>query len=599
MAEALLWLAQSSVPRGALVLLRPDSDLVRGWATGRTTAHANIELVVALRYIYKQVSDGWRLQWAHVKGHSGHVWNDEADALATRGCHGEVMGFVCGAPVQPEEPPPPLTTGTGRYVWHTTRSLTVSLTQAAEVYVCSSFLGRHEVGRCELRYVPPGEMLPLEQAPRADPGTALRRAVDRAVVGAEEAFHMRPQALVFDAEGRDWEEAREWVLGLVACGIGQPVEELRVARASGAWIMAAARCIRTIVAEDVVDATGWLPPWERGDEGDEEEVLSPAGDWGSGSLELEAQVSRGAGPAVAMVAACSSMPGSCSGTAGSCSGAPGGCSNTPGGCSNAPGGCPDAPGGCSGAPSGCFGTPGGSPGGAEEVETLADWGLVDVGAGVGVWPLSHGAGALVLRGDGGVVLAGGRALRPPSPPVGHGERVPGGPPVFWPRRLPVPPVATPAAPPEGVVGPPSGGVLGPSSGGAVPTVAPPRAFAGWAADGQELYRALLPARVRRPVPLRAVVSSPQGALQGVGTVRAFSLPPCVPCACDADELEDDDVRAVRAAARVDGQEDGGRGWAAVALGAWHRFRSAALRALELPSPLRRYITSCGVHEPPD
>ena len=383
---------------------------------------------------------------------------------------------------------------------------------------------------------------------------------------------MRPQALVFDAEGRDWEEAREWVLGLVACGIGQPVEELRVARASGAWVMAAARCLRQVVVGDVVDATGWLPPWERGDGGDGEGVLSLAGDWDSGSLELEAQVLRGAGPAVAVAA----------------------------GGSSTPDGCPGAPGGCSHAPGSCYGTPGGSPGGAEGVEALADWGLVDVGAGVGVWPLSHGAGALVLRGDGGVAFVGGRVPRPPSPPVGHGERAPGGPPVFWPRRPPASPVAPPVAPPAGVVGSPSGGMLGSSPGGAVPMVdVLPRAFAGWAADGRELYRALLPAHVRRPVPLRAVASSPQGALQGVGTVRALSLPPCVPCACDADELDDDDVRAVRAAARVDGQEDGGRGWAAVALGAWHRFQSAALGALELPSPLRRYTTSCGVHEPPD
>ena len=106
LAEALLWLARSSVPQGALVLLRPDSDLVMGWATGRTAAHANLELVSSLRAIYTQVAACWRLRWARVKGHSGHLWNDEADALATRGCQGEVLGFSCGQPVAPAVPPP-------------------------------------------------------------------------------------------------------------------------------------------------------------------------------------------------------------------------------------------------------------------------------------------------------------------------------------------------------------------------------------------------------------------------------------------------------------------------------------------------------------
>ena len=46
LAEALLWLAQSAVPRGALVLVRPDSQVVVGWATGSTVAQSNPELVV-------------------------------------------------------------------------------------------------------------------------------------------------------------------------------------------------------------------------------------------------------------------------------------------------------------------------------------------------------------------------------------------------------------------------------------------------------------------------------------------------------------------------------------------------------------------------
>jgi len=40
---------------------------------------------------------------------------------------------------------------------------------------------------------------------------------------------------VFEAAGMDWEAAREWIVGLVRIGIGQPVEELRLGREAGEW----------------------------------------------------------------------------------------------------------------------------------------------------------------------------------------------------------------------------------------------------------------------------------------------------------------------------------------------------------------------------
>ena len=41
LVEALMWLVHaSSVPRGALVLIRPDSKVVVGWATGLTAARS-------------------------------------------------------------------------------------------------------------------------------------------------------------------------------------------------------------------------------------------------------------------------------------------------------------------------------------------------------------------------------------------------------------------------------------------------------------------------------------------------------------------------------------------------------------------------------
>ena len=48
-------------------------------------------------------------------------------------------------------------------------------------------------------------------------------------------YHSRPQDLVFDAREREQDEAQEWVERLVEAGVGQEVEDLRVARNLGAW----------------------------------------------------------------------------------------------------------------------------------------------------------------------------------------------------------------------------------------------------------------------------------------------------------------------------------------------------------------------------
>ena len=70
LVEALMWLVHASrVPRGALVLIRPDSKVVVGWATGLTAARSNHELASNLKRIYLQASSLWRVRWSHVKGH--------------------------------------------------------------------------------------------------------------------------------------------------------------------------------------------------------------------------------------------------------------------------------------------------------------------------------------------------------------------------------------------------------------------------------------------------------------------------------------------------------------------------------------------------
>ena len=551
LAEALLWLAHSSVPRGALVLLRPDSDLVVGWATGQTTAHANLELVSALRAIYTQVAACWRLRWAHVKGHSGHLWNDEADALATRGCQGEVLGFSCGQPVVPAAPPPPLISDTGRYMWLVSRMLTLSLSQAGEACVSSSFVDRHRVGPRELLYVPPGAMLPLQQPPRADPRVELRKAVGRAIVGVEYAFHTRPQAIVFEEGGMDWDDAKAWVLeGLVGRGVGQPVEELKVTLAHGAWAMEGVRCMRAIVDEDVVEATGWLPPSERGEAREDGEAGGEQEEWME-PVEME----------------------------------------------------PEAVG------------VGMEAGGEEGKETLEDWGLADNDEGIGIWTLSHGSGVLI-RQEGGGVRHVGRAPRPPSPPVSHGEREPGGAPIFWPQRRPIAlqssvesvPVPRPPSPPVSHGERELGGapmfwpqccpIASPSAVVSVPAAHATRGFtfAGWDADGREMRRALLPASVCRPKPLRAAEAPP---LRPPSPPRPHPPRYVPPRACTDDELGDDDVRAVRIMAR--GMRWGGAegSWARMAWGFCHRLLSAASRRLALPSPSGSDTSISGMHEPPD
>ena len=189
--------------------------------------------------------------------------------------------------------------------------------------------------------------------------------------------------------------------------------------------------------------------------------------------------------------------------------------------------------------------------------------------------------------------AGELAPRPPTPVRSYGERESVAP-VFWPRRVAPPPSpVAPSSSPESL-GPVATAHPVPST--AAPLTAPLRAFAGWAADGSELYRALLPARVQRPTPLH-VAEAP--LMRPLSPPLTPARPRVPPRACTLDDLGDDDVRAVREHVRAVGGGGSGRGWADVACGFWHRLRSAASWPLELPSPLRRYTNVGAVHEPPD
>ena len=275
LVEALMWLAHaSSVPRGALVLIRPDSKLVVDWATGLTAAHSNHELVANLRRIYSQVSSVWNVRWAHVKGHSGHVWNDMADALAERGCTGEMLGYTNGKAVELGPTPPPLVAEKARYVWHVQRTVTIYFqAEKDEIVISSYFENRHIIDPSTVEYLPPNQYMPPHESPPPSQEHAVN-SILRAWEHAEDGpsgrahrlvYHSRPQDLVFDAGDMGQEDAQEWILHLLEAGLGEEVEDVRVRRSLGTWQgrVACTRYIRDLEADDLLDITGILTPQEQ------------------------------------------------------------------------------------------------------------------------------------------------------------------------------------------------------------------------------------------------------------------------------------------------------------------------------------------------
>ena len=513
--------------------------MVVGWATGRTAVRANEVLASALRQIYLQVSEHWRVRWSHAcegsMGHSGHAWNDVADALAARGCSGEAEGFACGMPhTPPSADPPPMIAPVARYIWHTVRAVQVSATPEG-VVVSSSFVNRHRIAPGDIELVTPGMFLHLRCPPTGDPAADLLAAVRRissARVDAEEVCHLRPQAIVFQAAGMDWDSARDWVEGLVRVGIGQPVEELRMPREAGEWAqrVACVRCMRqAVVPSDVVEASGWVPPWERVDGGQDPGEVEGEG--------VEKTVNGSGAPGEATV--------------------------------------------------------------EEVVSECSEWGHRDDGAGVGVWPFPFGTGVLSLDASGGLQYIMYEP-RPPTPIRGFGERGGGGPVVFWPCRValpaPVPaPTPTQSAQAPGDAArvdspqPPHSGVT--------------HTFAGWDDQGRELTSVPFPSYVVRPVPLRpcaAPLLSPPPSLCALPPSR---LPPAPGVAerLDSDEMHDSEMRHVRSLAARGATEAGMASRCVRTLRSTCRwFASEASRLLALPLPLSLYWARRGdPHEPPD
>ena len=82
MAHALRWLLVEGGNED--VLIRTDSIYAGNQTDGSWKAKANVELVLRVRNLWKEVSELRNVKWEHVKAHSGHRWNERADHLAYR-----------------------------------------------------------------------------------------------------------------------------------------------------------------------------------------------------------------------------------------------------------------------------------------------------------------------------------------------------------------------------------------------------------------------------------------------------------------------------------------------------------------------------------
>ena len=87
LAELLRWLINDAPSPQHRILLRPDSEYAMGIALGDVTPRENLELSRVVQTLYRCLREarGGKVGWSHVKGHSGHKWNDLVDELATRG----------------------------------------------------------------------------------------------------------------------------------------------------------------------------------------------------------------------------------------------------------------------------------------------------------------------------------------------------------------------------------------------------------------------------------------------------------------------------------------------------------------------------------
>lgn len=101
--EALRWLIEHE-PSSRPAWICYDSKYAMNQATGTHKAHTNVALARRSHQLLAEARKKRKVDFLHVKGHSGHEWNDVADSLANRGATGArstAGGFLQGGPTDP------------------------------------------------------------------------------------------------------------------------------------------------------------------------------------------------------------------------------------------------------------------------------------------------------------------------------------------------------------------------------------------------------------------------------------------------------------------------------------------------------------------
>ena len=102
--HALQWLsAHESSSRPAVICY--DSEYAANQAQGLHQAHKNKQLSAKSKVLLAAARTRRAVRFLHVKGHSGHRWNDAADSLANRGATG--ARSAAGGDRLPSPPPAP------------------------------------------------------------------------------------------------------------------------------------------------------------------------------------------------------------------------------------------------------------------------------------------------------------------------------------------------------------------------------------------------------------------------------------------------------------------------------------------------------------
>jgi len=85
--EALRWLTEHE-PSTRDAVICYDSEYASNQAQGIHKAHKNVALARRSHALLAEARKKRNVRFLHVKGHSGHKWNDAADSLANRGATG-------------------------------------------------------------------------------------------------------------------------------------------------------------------------------------------------------------------------------------------------------------------------------------------------------------------------------------------------------------------------------------------------------------------------------------------------------------------------------------------------------------------------------